>query len=69
MDTFSIISLGILFVLMGLTAWWAFRSYKLAHWVRFTIAVGLLVLMGFGWQFFPVLLFLIVGPFLGLSFS
>ncbi len=69
MDTFSIISLVVLFILMGLDAWWAFRSYKRARWVRFAIAVTLLVLMGFGWQYFPVILFLLVGPFLGLSFS
>lgn len=69
MDTFSIVSLGILFVLMGLTAWWAFRSYKHARWVRFAFSVALLVLMGFGWQFFPVILFLILAPIFGWSFS
>ena len=69
MDTFSIVALGILFVLMGLVAWWAFRSYKYQRWVRFVFSVALLVLMGFGWQFFPVLLFLTLAPIFGWSFS
>ncbi len=69
MDTFSIVAVGILFVLMGLDAWWAFRSYKRQKWVRFVFSVALLVLMGFGWQFFPVILFLILAPIFGWSFS
>jgi hypothetical protein len=57
MDIFTISSLGLLLLLMALVAWWAFRSYKRQKWVRFAFSVALLVLMGFGWQFFPVLLF------------
>ncbi len=68
-DTFSIVAYSLLVLLMALTAWWAVRSYKKTHWMRFSVALILFVLLGFGWNFFPVLLFLIVGPFLGLSFS
>lgn len=68
-NAFTYVALGILLVLMGLSAWWAFRSYKNQHWARFSIAVALLVLLGLGWNFFPVLLFLLLAPIFGWSFS
>ena len=69
MDTFTLVSLGLLLVVMGLVAWWAFRSYKRQHWIRFSFAVLLLLLLGFGWNYFPLLVFLLLGPIFGWSFS
>lgn len=69
MDYFSIIAYGLLVLLMALSAWWAVRSYKKAHWMRFVLSLTLFVLLGFGWSFFPVLLFLILAPIFGWSFS
>lgn len=68
-NAFTYVSLGILLLLMALVAWWAFRSYKHQRWVRFSFAVALLMLLGIGWNFFPVLLFLILAPIFGWSFS
>lgn len=65
----TIIAIGILIVLMGLCAWWALRSYKHAKWVQFTIATVLFVLLGYGWEFFPILLFLVIAPIFGWSFT
>lgn len=69
MDLFTIATLGSLLLLMALVAWWAFRSYKNQRWVRFAFAVSLLVLLGFGWSYFPVIVFLLLAPVFGWSFS
>jgi hypothetical protein len=56
-------------VLMALCAWWCFRSYKNQRWIRFAVALALLVLLGFGYNYFPLLLFLVLAPVFGWSFS
>ena len=66
---FTPLAYGLLVVLMGLLAWWCFRAYKKALWVRFTFALILFVLLGFGWSFFPILLFLLLAPIFGWSFT
>ena len=69
MDLFTIATLGLLLLLMALVAWWAFRSSKNQRWVRFSLAVLLLVILGFGWNYFPVIVFLLLAPIFGWSFS
>lgn len=69
MDAFTLATLGLLLALMALDLWWAIRSYRAQRWVRFVVATVLLVLMGFGWNYFPVIVFLLLGPVFGRSFS
>ncbi len=69
MDTFTIVSLGLLLVLMALCAWWAVKSYKRQHWGRLGVSVVLLLILGFGWNYFPVVVFLLLRPIFGWSFS
>ena len=68
-DTFSAACYAALFVLMALLAWWAFRSYAKARWMRFSLAVLLLVLLGFLWQLFPTLVYMLLAIPMGWSFT
>lgn len=59
----------LLLALMALTAWWAFRSYHRQCWVRFSVAVALLMAFGFGWNAFVVGFYLLGALLFGWSFS
>lgn len=70
MDTlFLPLSLGLLALLMGVCAWWGIHAYKRGKKAQCTIAVLILLVLGFGWQYFPTILFLILAPMFGWSFS
>ena len=69
MDTFTIASLCVLLVLIALTGWWAIRAFRAQRWVSFSFALVLLLILGFGWNYFPLVVFLLLGPIFGWSFS
>lgn len=69
MDNFNLLAYTILALIIALLGSWGFRSYKAKHWARLTIAVLLIAIFGLGWQFFPILVFLIAAPIFGLAFS
>ncbi len=69
MDTFTIITLCVLLALLGLAGWWAVSAFKRQRWISFTIAFGLMLVLGFGWNYFPLLVWMILAPIFGWSFT